>query len=245
MAGALRCYAMNTLLRLFAATTLLVTAISSSAASAFQGKVTMAITSDKGKVQDLNYTIKEQKMRIDMNAEGHQVATIMDVEKLEMIMLMAEQKMYMVMPMKKTIEEATAKASTYESTADIEVTGKTETILGYKCSQILVKDKGTVTEMWVAEGLGVFMGMGNNSGGGGMFGGKKSAAASKWEEALKGKSGFPLRVITRDSKSKEVFKMEATKIEPGTPPDSAFVPPAGYNKFQMPNMGDLLKGMGK
>jgi hypothetical protein len=239
---------MNPLLRLFAVGTLLLTAVSSFAADGFQGKVTLAITDGKGRTHDMNYSIKGQKLRMDMSAEGHEVATIMDLEKLEMLMLMTEQKKYMVMPIKKPVERAAAKAKDYESTAEVEVTGKTETILGYKCNQILVKDKGTVSELWVAEGLGVFMGLGNNGGGGGgmggMFGGKKSANAAKWEEALKGKGGFPLRVVTHDAKSKEVFKMEATKIEPGTLPDSLFLPPAGYERFQMPDMGSLLKGFG-
>lgn len=226
---------MNLLLRLLAVGTLL-TASASFAADAFQGKVSLAITAAKGKAQTLNYSIKDQKLRMDMDAEGHSVATIMDMSKLEMLMLMAEQKMYMVMPIKKPVEQAMAKQG--ESTAEVEVTGKTETILGYKCSQILVKDKGTVTEMWVAEGLGVFMGMG--SGGGGPFGGRKGGAnAAKWEEALKGKGGFPLRVISTDPKGKESFRMEATKIEPGTLPDSLFAPPAGYQKFQMPDLGNL------
>jgi hypothetical protein len=233
---------MNLLLRLFAVGALL-TASVSSAADAFQGKVSHAITSGKAKSQTLNYSIKDQKLRMDMEAEGHSVATIMDMGKLEMLMLMAEQKMYMVMPMKKPIEQAQAQAQARqgESTADIEFTGKTDTILGYKCNQILVKDKGTVTEMWVAEGLGMFMGLGQQGGGGGgMFGGgHKSANAAKWEEALKGKGGFPLRVISTDPKGKESFRMEATKIEPGTLPDSLFVPPAGYQKFQMPDLGGL------
>jgi len=230
---------MNLLLRLFAVGALLTASISS-AADAFQGKVSLAITSGKGKSQTLNYSIKEQKLRMDMEAEGHSVATIMDMGKLEMLMLMAEQKMYMVMPLKKPVEQAMAKQGGGESTADIEVTGKTDTILGYKCNQILVKDKGTVTEMWVAEGLGMFMGLGQQGGGGGMFGGgHKSANAAKWEEALKGKGGFPLRVISTDPKGKESFRMEATKIEPGTLSDSLFVPPAGYQKFQMPDLGSL------
>ena len=235
---------MNPLLRLLAVGTLLLTAVSSFAAGSFQGKVTLSISDKKGRAHDLNYSIKGQKLRMDMDAEGHSVATIMDMEKLEMLMLMSEQKMYMVMPIKKPVEQAVAKASA-ESTAEIEVTGKTETILGYKCNQILVKDKGTVTEVWAAEGLGTFMGLGNNGGGGGMggmFGGKKSANAAKWEEALKGKGGFPLRVVTRDGKGKDSFKMEATKIEPGSLPDSLFVPPPGYSKFQMPSFGDMLKG---
>ena len=38
--------------------------------------------------------------------------------------------------------------------------------------------------------------------------------------------------------------MEATKIEPGSLPASLFQPPAGWQKFQMPSMGDMLKGFG-
>lgn len=225
---------MNFLLRLIAVGSLL-TAAASFAADTFQGKVSLAITAAKGKAQVLNYSIKGNKLRMDVEAEGHVMASIMDIEKLEMLVLMPEQKMYMVMPIKQPIEKAMQKQG--EMTADIEVTGKTETILGYTCSQILVKDKGTVTEIWAAEGLGAFMGLGNN-GGGGPFGGK-SAAKAKWEEALKGKGGFPLRVLSRDAKGKESFKMEATNIEPGSLPDTLFVPPAGYQKFQMPDLGDL------
>ena len=232
---------MNFLSRLLVVGTLL-TSAASFAADTFQGKVSLAMSAGKGGTQVLNYSIKDQKLRMDIDADGHQMASIMDLAKLEMLMLMPEQKMYMVMPIKKPVEQAMAKAGA--STAEVEVTGKTETILGYKCSQLLVKDKGTVTEMWVAEGLGVFMGMGNG-GGGGPFGGRKSSAGAKWEEALKGKGGFPLRVVTRDAKDKESFRMEATKIEPGTLPDSLFVPPAGYQKFSMPNMGDMLKGLGQ
>jgi len=233
---------MNPLLRLFVAGSLLA-AGTSFAADSFQGKVSLAISAAKGQAQTLNYSIKDQKLRMDMEAEGKSVISITDLGKMEMLMLMPEQKMYMVMPIKKPVEKAMEKQG--ESTADIEVTGKTDTILGYKCNQILVKDKGTVTDMWVAEGLGVFMGLGNGGGGGGPFGGRKgAAAAAKWEEALKGKGGFPLRVSSRDAKGKETFKMEATKIEPGSLPDSLFVPPAGYQKFQMPDLGSMMKGLG-
>ena len=235
---------MNSLSR-FLAVGVLLTAVHTFAAGSFEGKVSLAMTAEKGRPMNLDYSIKGQKLRTDMNAEGQQMSSIMDLAKLEMLMLMPEEKMYMVMPIKKPVEQAMAKQG--ESTAEVEVTGKTETILGYKCRQILVKDKGTVTEMWVAEGLGTFMGMGNGGGGGnpmaGMFGGggKKSANTAKWEEALKGKGGFPLRVISRDAKGKESFKMEATKIEPGSLPDSLFSPPAGYQKFEMPDIGSMFK----
>jgi len=203
--------------------------------------VSLAMTSEKGRTQAMDYTMKGQKLRMDISAEKHQVSTIMDMEKMEMLMLMPEQNMYMVMPIKKAVDNAVEHAEKNGAmNADIERTGKTEKILGYTCDQILVtdKEKGTVTELWVAPDLGMFMGLGNG-GGGGMFGGRKTAAAAKWEEALKGKGGFPLRVISHDAKGKDVFKMEATKIEPGPQPDSLFAPPAGYQKFQMPDMGGL------
>jgi hypothetical protein len=175
----------------------------------------------------------------------------MDTSKMEMLMLMTEQQMYMVMPMKQQVEQAMEKQGV--GTADVEVTGKTETILGYKCNQILVKDKGTVTEVWAAEGLGAFMGLGGGGpmgGGGGMFGGGRrggggGANAAKWEEALKGKGGFPLRVISRDAAGKQTFKMEATKIEPGSLSDSLFSPPEGYQKFAMPDMGGMFRPGGR
>lgn len=230
----------------FLAVGALLTAVQTFAAGAFEGKVSLAMTAGKGQTMNLDYSMKGRRLRTDMNAEGHQMSSIMDLDKLEMLMLMPEQQMYMVMPIKKPIEQAMEKSA--ESSAEVEVTGKTETILGYKCSQILIKDKGSVTEAWVAEGLGAFMGLGQGGGGGnpmaGMFGGggrKGGGNAAKWEEALKGKGGFPLRVITHDAKGRDSFKMEATKIEPGSLPDSLFSPPAGYQKFEMPDIGSMFR----
>jgi hypothetical protein len=233
---------MNLLLRLFAVASLL-TASFSYGAGAFEGKVSLAMSSGKGKTQVLDYSIKDTSIRIDLNAEGQSVATIMDLKKMEMLMLMPSEKMYMVMPLKDKIEKAVGDAVAKEP--NVEKTGRTDTILGYKCEEYVSKDRDTTTEIWLAEGLGTFMGLG--SGGGnpmaGMFGGKQKAAAG-WEEKFKGKAGFPLRVISRDAKSRETFKMEATKIEPGSLPASQFQPPAGWQKFQMPDMGGMMKGLG-
>ena len=227
---------MNLLLRLLTVGSLL-TAAPTFAATTFEGKVALAITTEKAKPMTMTYAMKGTKLRMEMDAEGHQMSTIMDMEKMEMLMLMPEQKKYMVMPLKKTMEKAAEHA---ETNTEVERTGKTEKILGYASDQILVKDKekGTVTELWVASNLGTFMGMGNG-GGGGMFGGRKSATAAKWEEVLKGKGGFPLRVVTTNAKGKEIYRMEATKIEPGSQPSSLFVPPEDYERFQMPDFGGL------
>jgi outer membrane lipoprotein-sorting protein len=177
---------------------------------------------------------------MEISVGGHQVTTLMDPVKLETTLLMPERNMYMVMPLKQPTERQLAKQERHAVNLDVNTTGKTDTILGYKADQIVVtdKEKGTTTEMWVAEGLGTFMGMG--SGGASPFAARQNpAAAAKWEEALQGKDGFPLRVVSHDAKGKETFKMEATKIEPGPLPESLFVPPAGYQKFEMPNFGGM------
>ncbi|HTL68995.1 MAG TPA: DUF4412 domain-containing protein [Lacunisphaera sp.] len=217
-------------------------------AEAFEGKVSFALTSDRGHTQNMDYSMKGRKLRMDMDAQGRTVSSIMDLEKLEMTMLMPEQGMYMVMPIKKPVEQAAQSAN--EGTAEVERTGRTETILGYKCDELVVMDKGTTTNMWVASDLGTFMGLGGGGGppsGGGlgaMFGGghkASSPAAAKWEEVLKGKGGFPLRVISHDSKGKETFKMEVTKIQPESLPDTLFVPDPGLKKFQMPDLGGMFR----
>lgn len=234
---------MNPLIRLFTVAGSLL-AVSLAHAASFEGKVTLAMSTGKGQSQSLDYSIKDTAIRIDLNAEGQSFASIMDLQKMEMIMLMPQQQMYMVMPMKDKVEKAVGDALAKEP--NIEKTGRTETILGYKCDEYISKDRDATTEIWVAEGLGAFMGLG--SGGGnpmaGMMGGAKKKAAAGWEEKFKGKPGFPLRVVSRDAKSRETFKMEATKIEPGALPASLFQAPSGWQKFQMPNMGDMLKGFG-
>jgi hypothetical protein len=236
---------MNLLLRTLAVGGLLA-ASHAFAVEAFEGKVSLAITAEKGRTMDMNYSMKAGKLRMDMNAEGHQMSTIMDMANLEMLMLMPEQQMYMVMPMKKPVQQAMEKQG--DATTDITRTGKTEKILGYTCDQLLVTDKakGTVTELWLAPDLGMFMGLGGGGpmgGGGGMFGGGRRGgggpAAAKWEEAIKGKGGFPLRVVSHDAKGAVTFKMEATSIEPGSLSDSLFTPPEGYRKFSMPDMGGM------
>lgn len=231
---------MNTLFRLFAVGALLTASLLH--AAGFEGKVTLALGTGKGQSQVLDYAIKDTAIRIDLSAEGNAFASIMDLRKMEMIMLMPDQQMYMVMPIKQKVEQAMDQAFTNDAT--IEKTGRTETILGYKCDEYVSKDRDTTTEIWVAEGLGAFMGLGTgeNPMAGMMGGGKKRGAG--WEEKFKGKPGFPLRVVSRDAKKRETFRMEATKIEPGSLPASLFQAPEGWQKFNMPNMGDMLKGFG-
>jgi len=208
------------------------------AANAFEGKVSMTMTSSRGESHALNYMMKGSTMRMDM--EGAPASTIMDMGKRQMTILLHQQRMYMVRPMPEPQHQTQAGSegspSSPHDMPDVQSTGKTEKILGYTCNQFLIKDGDKTTEVWLAPDLGMFMGL---NAGGSPFGGRgrgNPEVAAKWEQVFKGKAGFPLRVITREASGKESMRMEVTKIEKGGVSDSDFTPPGDYRPFQMPNI---------
>jgi len=230
---------MKTLLRTLVLGGFLSALVGAVPAAAFEGRITLAMTSGKDS-HTITYAIGKEAVRMEMGAEGRTMATIVSPAKREMIMLMPEEKMYMVMAFNET---ADAVKDEDLKQANLERTGRTETILGYACEEFISKDRSSTTEIWVTKELGTFIGAsgGEGGGGGGIMGmGRRNrSAGGKWEAAFKGKPAFPLRVVSRDAKGKEVSRMEATKIEPGSLPASLFQAPAGWERFQMPNLGDL------
>jgi hypothetical protein len=202
-------------------------------AKTFEGTIKMQITDGRNKAMPLDYSLKDGLLRTDIQAgEGMTMTAIMDFAKDEMLMLMPDQQMYMVMPMKRAA--AAAAGHTSEEPA-LEKTGETETIIGYKCTKYLAKSKEAVTEIWATEELGAFMGLGSAMGG--PMG--KGAAPQAWEKALVGKSFFPLRVISTAG-TKQKFRMDVTAVEAKSLPATFFAPPVGYQKF---DMGGMMKGM--
>ena len=52
------------------------------------------------------------------------------------------------------------------------------------------------------------------------------------------------RVIQRSKEgAPEDMRLEVTKVEKSKLAESLFLPPEGYQKFEMPSMGDMMKGM--
>jgi hypothetical protein len=211
-------------------------------AHAFEGRVSLTMTVERGDRMAITYSLKGQKVRTELSAEGHQFASITDLSKLETVMLKPAQRQYIVVSLEPPIDKDKVVRDADMANADIKITGKTVTILGYQCNQVLVNDHQTVTEVWVTKELGAFVGMGQGIiPMGGTFGGNNPAIGRVWEEMLKTKGGFPLRVISRNRAGKQTFKLEATKIEPGPLPDSLLSLPAGYKKFDLPNTSDPIK----
>jgi hypothetical protein len=221
---------MKTPLRLLLASLFLIPAALS--AASFEGKVSFKMTSGREKSQDITYNIKGDKVRMEIPGQKSMGGMIMDTTKKEMTMIMDAQKTYMVMAIPQAAIEAGGKNN---EDVTLEKTGETEKILGYTATKYVTTHEGQKTDLWLAEGIGTFMGFNNNP-----MGGRRGAAPKAWERALAGKELFPLRVVGRDKSGKESFRMEATAIDRTRLPDELFAPPAGYRKF---DMGGMMKGM--
>jgi len=206
------------------------------AAETFEGRITMKLTSG-GKSNEVAYATKGSRMRMEMNAEGKSVVTLLDLKEKEMIMLMPDQKMYMVMPLRDVPGVDKVDAAAADTT--LEKTSETETILGYKTTKYIArsKEQKEPVEIWAAEGLGSFFNPSDLN----VMGAKRKAPL--WEKELREKGFFPLRIVTKQKKGRE-DRMEVIKLDKTALPESLFVPPADFKKFSLPGLGGLIPGMG-
>lgn len=212
-------------------------------ADPFVGKLTVRFTDSNQSNKDkgphvMTYSMKEGFVRLDMDAKGFG-GMIMNLKEKQMIILMPQQKMYMVNVFTPTADQqAKAQARAQEANVQIKDTGEKETILGYSCEKFIVTDaKGLTTELWLAHDLQGFTGMNPGAGLG-----RHPQVPAAWEDLAKN-GGFPMRVVSSDSKG-EKFRMEVTSVDPQSLADSVFEVPAGWQKFDMAAMfGAAAKGM--
>jgi hypothetical protein len=209
------------------------------AADVFEGRVHMELTSGKKKEpMGIDYAMKDGKLRMDMPQEGSRRkgggmgGMIYDLKNQEMIILMENdgEKTFM----RRSMKDAMAKAqerNEKETSAPV-ATGRTETIAGYKASEYkYTNEKGEVTDLWLAKGLGTFMYPAAQNPMGG-----RGAPSPEWEKIAREGGFFPLRVIGHNKAGAEVSRMEVTKIEKTSLPDSLFSTD-GYTEFKMPDFG--------
>jgi hypothetical protein len=201
-------------------------------ADSFEGVVHFQSTKD-GKAREYDYLIKGNKVRIEVEGEeNRQVNVILDWDHKKTLLLMPERKMVMEMPMRE--EGEPDRSAPGKKSVSFRRTGKTETILGRTCEQLVVKSEDSQTEICGAKGMGYYAGMHRPGMGG------SSDAAPAWAKELKEQGFFPLRVVTKASDGSEKSRLEATKVEKKTLDPGLFAPPADYKKFDrgsMPGMG--------
>ncbi|MDB6127250.1 MAG: hypothetical protein JWM35_1146 [Verrucomicrobia bacterium] len=214
-----------------------------SAADSFEGRIHMEISSGKKKeAVGIDYAIKEGKMRMDMPQESNRRGAgsggiIIDYTTMEMYILMEHdgQKNYMRRSMAEAVAKASERTQDQRHTSVPVATGRTEVIAGYTAAEYtFTSDKGEVTEMWLAKGLGRFMGMSGQQN----PMGRGAAPSPEWEKFARDGNLFPLRVVGHNTKGGETTRMEVTKIEKTSLPDSLFSTD-GYTEFKIPDFGGL------
>jgi hypothetical protein len=187
----------------------------------FEGKVTFKAF-DEGQPHSMEYYAKGSKIRFDTNEEGQQGQIIWDTSKKEFMVVMPEQKMFMVMQ----VPESQIKSdisSEISKNAQFTKTGETKKILGYTAVKLVYKDGDDKGEAWMTQELGTFKLFDNPM--------QKDEEKAQWQKDFESGGYFPLEVYEN---GKKVF--EVTSIEKKSLDGSMFEAPSGYQKMDMPKM---------
>ncbi len=155
---------------------------------------------------------------------------VMDLNDQKMVTLMTDQKMAMVMDLKKMQEKMKGQVKE-ENPANVKIskTGKSETILGYKCQQYLIESDDSQSYAWITTELG--SGMGN-------LAKSLSAILSSGPKpmglpSMKGiENGVLLKMESTDKKNGNTTRLEAVNVSK----EGKKFPTAGYNVMAMPGM---------
>jgi len=154
-------------------------------------------------------------------APGVTMAVLVETATGKVTMLIPQSSSYMDLNL-----DQLPQAGDSDESVDIRKSGKTDTILGYSCEQVFIRQDNREAELWVTKGLGTFVQSTINPR-------SQSAAVKTIERELTSRGYFPLRMISR-TEGKEDHRTEVTSVSKKSLPDDMFVIPAGYKKMQMP-----------
>jgi hypothetical protein len=168
---------------------------------------------------------------ITMGDQG--MLIVYDLDKKMMITFMQQQKMYMIMDFDKIRQKAEemskdAGQKTPSATdTKITKTGKTETILGYKCEQYQVTGKNSNMLVWITTELGANYGNFMQGMSAIMKGGNMGAV---FPEVKGMANGVMLKMETTDSSNNNSMQMVAKSINK----EGLVFKTAGYKGMAMP-----------
>jgi hypothetical protein len=199
----------------------------------FEGTLTMHINGDDGTPHDLRYLMKGGKVRFEVTEGGQTAVVIMDRPNQRMLVLVAEQKIYVESPLAPAVAVGPQRTQGAAQTPAVSMTGRLETIAGYSCEHALFAEAdGQQVDVCLARGLGgfVFPPKGNP------MAPAAGRPANDWSARLDD-GVFPLKV----TKAGRV-QLEVTNIEKQSLDASLFTPPEGWQKLAgMPGMPGLMR----
>ncbi len=184
----------------------------------FEGEIEMVTTGSfsSSSSAKMLFTVKKDKLRIELPGMPMlNLVFLIDGGKKKMWWLAPSARTYTEMPLPTT--SATPTPVTKPTATK---TGKTDTVAGYSCDEWQVQDavSHVRTVVCVSSGLS-FLGLGSSP--------LKDLGGGTWMDAV-GTTGFPLRAETIDATGTVISKMEATRVEKKSEPDSLFEIPPGY-----------------
>jgi len=184
--------------------------------SGFEGAITMHIRSATGE-SDMVVKTKGDKMRFETAGSY----MLFDPATNTVTMVNDATKTFSVVDFS---GPHAPRANTSPETAQIEKSGKHETIAGIDCEDWTVHDAGKRSEVCVAQGI-AFFDVGSLKGGG---------SGGGLAKELRDKKLFPLRDVEYDASGKELSRMEVTKVEKKSLDDAELSVPQGYAKISLP-----------
>lgn len=216
--------------KLFLSSILILLLASSSilfAQSPFEGKVKFKAY-DEGESGSMNYFVKGDKFKIDAPEGGMgQGYMIYDAGTNIMTIVMVEQQMYMEMP----VDAAGDMTNQDSEDFYFNNTGETQEINGYMCEKFEFVDEEGSGIAWMTLELGPFMFLGDPE--------AMGNSQSSWQQEIMAEGYFPMLVEQENSSGELTPVFEIEEILPMPLDDDIFSIPAGYQKFDMPNMGDF------
>ena len=203
----------------------LLAAFVTSGAAGFEGRMIFERTVPPDFAHTIVYQVKGDRNRVEVMSDG--VKTFMtDTAKEETTVILEDERMYVVLPSLAPMSDG----------APLQRTDETASLLGRTARKYLYESDEGTTELWLAEGLGKYTGFGE-----GFARPPKHIPGEDvpppppprdWEFAVAGTDLFPLRVISRDSQGRVIFRLEAKAIHSGPMDDRLFAPSSNYKKVE-------------
>jgi len=224
-------------------------AVPAAAQGTFEGLVVGTLTTPEGKAMPFRYYQLGSRIRNEYTIEQQTMSTIYDGTTGDMLMMIPQQKKYMVMNMRSG--SATARqlargmsgrgggdAAADFSKMKVTATGRRETIAGITCEHYLFqnteKPDSKPMDMCGATGMG-FMGMAGEAGSSMMPSTIALLRSGNPELARIARQGFfPLKMTFSGPNGDASWTV--VSIDRRRPDAALFQPPAGYTEMVVPSM---------
>lgn len=234
------------------------TSPSQALAQGFQGTMSFSLRDKDGNTTQITQVRQGSKSAMQINSKGAATGgIIIDTTAGTMTMVNTAQKSYMVIPLGPMQQMMSGMAESMkdspESTTEdknkpkgsLTATGRSETVAGVRCEDYTfegTEDGKRVTgEACLAKGAGLMAGANAAGMMPGQMGARQRATMQKHLAEMGPigtllAQGYGIMKATTNEDGKFNGSMEVTTYQPGVAPRSAFEPPAGFTKKEMPGM---------